>query len=390
MGTKLAQVNSANKHIANIQGIASTIYTASNIYNHWRETYTGKVYYGITMSSSAYIYDEVMEWLHQSTSSKRFIVKSDRQGLKSHFGGASTGVVEVDGYRVKIKLESGKEKTVVDDDNVVVSTANSSNVVFLCKYKGGIEAVKAHLDEISSKKLSTVKRNYLYFPDSYGWGAKTLRNRELDSVFLPQGVKEELIADFDHFLNSEEQYRRLGLPFHRGYLFYGSPGNGKTSLAASLASHYGRDLYSLPLSAVENDTKFTKLINNMDPNAILLLEDIDIFSASMKREGENNSVTLAGVLNALDGVGTPYGMITIMTTNRVEVLDNALTRPGRVDMQLELKKPNRYQTEQMFERAFNEPLGVKPKSFASTAELSHLFKAHVFDAEAARAEIKGE
>jgi ATP-dependent 26S proteasome regulatory subunit len=94
------------------------------------------------------------------------------------------------------------------------------------------------------------------------------------------------------------------------------------------------------------------------------------------------------LLNALDGVATPHGLLTFMTTNNLDTLDDALIRRGRIDKRLELKPPVRYQVEQMFNYVYSEPLGVEPKQFNSMADLSDVFKRFTTDAESARMEIK--
>jgi chaperone BCS1 len=64
---------------------------------------------------------------------------------------------------------------------------------------------------------------------------------------------------------------------------------------------------------------------------MLLLEDVDILQAATTRQEEQGRTSLSGLLNALDGVSTPHGLITVLTTNDMTKLDPALIRPGRVD-----------------------------------------------------------
>ena len=60
----------------------------------------------------------------------------------------------------------------------------------------------------------------------------------LASVVLEPGEKEHLLQDMAQFRRSKQRYERLGVPYHRGYLFYGPPGTGKTSLVSALAAHF--------------------------------------------------------------------------------------------------------------------------------------------------------
>ena len=65
---------------------------------------------------------------------------------------------------------------------------------------------------------------------------------------------------------------------------------------------------------------------------MLLLEDADVFHAATVRDDNKDAVTLSGLLNALDGIATPHGLFTVLTTNRPGVLDDAVIRPGRIDL----------------------------------------------------------
>jgi len=78
--------------------------------------------------------------------------------------------------------------------------------------------------------------SYLYLYDE-GWDyVEAYSPRLLESVILKPGEKEHLIQDLERFRASRPRYRRLGVPYHRGYLLYGPPGTGKTSLVSAVRS----------------------------------------------------------------------------------------------------------------------------------------------------------
>ena len=94
-------------------------------------------------------------------------------------------------------------------------------------------------------------------------------------------------------------------------------------------------------------------MNDAPASSIILLEDID--GLFVEREAVNPSqegrrVTFSGLLNALDGVRSQEGRILFMTTNHREKLDPALLRPGRCDVQVELKNASFKQMKEMYER----------------------------------------
>lgn len=81
------------------------------------------------------------------------------------------------------------------------------------------------------------------------------------------------------------------------------------------------------------------------------------------------SVTLSGLLNALDGVGAQEGRILITTTNKYRVLDPALVRPGRLDVHLEFKNASKYQAKELFSRFYLPSLAV---NFRGTGQIPGL------------------
>ncbi|KAF7356490.1 hypothetical protein MVEN_00982100 [Mycena venus] len=163
-------------------------------------------------------------------------------------------------------------------------------------------------------------------------------------------------------------------PFRRGYLLYGAPGSGKTSIISSIAGELGLDVYIISLSrAGLDDSALSELISNLPEKCIALMEDIDAaFTQSLNRDavqGPANApatddgkppppgappapptsrLSLSGLLNALDGVAAQEGRILYATTNKYTALDPALCRPGRMDLHVEFKLASKYQARKLF------------------------------------------
>jgi mitochondrial chaperone BCS1 len=203
--------------------------------------------------------------------------------------------------------------------------------------------------------------------------------RLLDSVVLQPGEKEHLIQDVENFRKSKQRYSRLGIPYHRGYLLYGPPGTGKTSLVSALAAHFGLSIYVVNLSDL-NDRSLMSAVNQVPANSVLLFEDIDCTknskaravadasrSLSARTEKEDaavlNGVTLSGLLNVLDGFYAPANVLFVMTTNHVEVLDEALLRPGRIDYRLYLGGATDRQKTELYRRFFPQASEFEAQAF---------------------------
>lgn len=196
-----------------------------------------------------------------------------------------------------------------------------------------------------------------------------IKPRPLDSVILPNGQLERLLADVERFLKSEETYRSIGVPYRRGYLLYGLPGAGKTSSIVALAGHLRMDLYILNLASYGmDDERLSGLLLDAPPDALLLLEDIDCVFVDRKKTKDSGEgrVTFSGLLNALDGAIAREGRVLFITTNHVEKLDDALVRPGRVDHKIEFGYATVEQIARMYQRFHPEDTSLDAKLYAES------------------------
>lgn len=155
--------------------------------------------------------------------------------------------------------------------------------------------------------------------------------------------------------------------------FKGAPGSGKTSTIQALAGELGLHIYVVSLSKRGmDDTSLNTLINSIPSRAMILMEDIDAaFTRSVTRElppasstgmgmGMNptpeqmapSSVTLSGLLNAIDGVQAQQGRLLFATTNKYDALDPALVRPGRLDLHVEFTLASKWQASELFKRFY--------------------------------------
>ncbi|MBC8302168.1 MAG: AAA family ATPase [Pelagibacterales bacterium] len=189
--------------------------------------------------------------------------------------------------------------------------------------------------------------------------------RSLDSVILSKSNKAELCSQLDRFANSEDWFLKYNIPYQLGILLYGPPGTGKTSLIRAIAAYLDRDI------VIVTDIADFAASSQRATNAVIVAEEIDTFGLAKRSEdteqvnGPSNLVhdssittkkpelaepdagmsqfqsaygkfSLGKVLNALDGVVSNHGRVIIMTSNKRDELDQALLRPGRIDLQLEI------------------------------------------------------
>ena len=177
----------------------------------------------------------------------------------------------------------------------------------------------------------------------------TVMNKTFKNIFLNDDLNEKIRRDLDTFEVSKEKYDALGLKYKRTYLFHGVAGTGKSSLSVAIANYTKRDILSINLSKDMSDSVLIRLIATRQKRSIILFEDIDCLFDSLNRPEDQSDgdkkkdapkVTLSCLLNILDGSYTPNDVIFILTTNHVDKLDPALRRDGRIDLSLEITKPN--------------------------------------------------
>ena len=211
--------------------------------------------------------------------------------------------------------------------------------------------------------------------------------RKMETIVLKNNLKNKVKEDLDLFLNSEDWYKERDIPYYRGYLFYGEPGTGKTSMIKAMSLYAKRHIHYLMLSEIASDTELIELLKKVDyKSTMLVIEDIDAMTNIVKsrsiidkddkdnkddkndkndKDNKDNldktksSLTLSGLLNVLDGVFGSHGRMLIMTSNHPEQLDKALLRPGRCDCKYIFDNCNREQIKELYYLFFNELINEK-------------------------------
>jgi AFG3 family protein len=157
--------------------------------------------------------------------------------------------------------------------------------------------------------------------------------------------------EFVDFLKNPEKYKKLGAKIPRGALLVGPPGTGKTMLAKAVAGEAGVPFLSI------SGSDFTEMFVGVGASrvrdlfkkakekspSIIFIDEID--AVAKKRHGkfggnDERDNTLNQLLVELDGFGTDQNVIILAATNRADILDSALMRPGRFDRQIEVTSPN--------------------------------------------------
>ena len=193
----------------------------------------------------------------------------------------------------------------------------------------------------------------------YGDGTRSIGNSAWDDLVLSESVVHLVRNDFESFLSREEWFRQNRLPFRRGYLLHGPPGNGKTSLIRTMLTTSGLSAYTIRLFQENTDDAHLERMFRCAANAapsIVVIEDIDRAFPRMASPSSQFRVSLQQLLNCLDGIESQDGVVVVATANDPTVLDPAiLRRPGRFDRVVAVPAPDRQLRLQYF-RKFNPHL----------------------------------
>jgi len=169
--------------------------------------------------------------------------------------------------------------------------------------------------------------------------------RTLDSVIMDKDIKKSLIDDIQKFINDKKLFSEMNIPYKRNYLFYGTPGTGKTSMAHAIASYFDMDIYVAKLSTKKKTLE--SFIVSVKDNSILLIEDIEhCFPTNLRESDEFHTNDL---LNMLDGINYKK-IIIIMTANCISHIPKKLMRPGRVDKKVEFNYCRKEEIIEIFKR----------------------------------------
>lgn len=220
-------------------------------------------------------------------------------------------------------------------------------------------ALKLYLPHIVSQFLQikeenkTLKIHMLRHESRKPWVSMKLDHpATFETVAMDPDTKKMIMDDLDIFARRKDFYRRVGKAWKRGYLLFGPPGTGKSSLIAAIANYLKFDIYDLELTNLRYGFDPRSLLAATENKSILVVEDID---CSLDLENRKNQVkakddqiqpmkekgsqiSLSSLLNFIDGLWSSCGdeRIIIFTTNHKERLDPALLRPGRMDVHIHM------------------------------------------------------
>lgn len=238
--------------------------------------------------------------------------------------------------------------------------------------------------------------------------------KPFEYLYLEKSQKDQLESYLSNFKNNRELYDKMGITYKSGICLDGKPGNGKSSSIVAIATYLNKDIYYLDLGKLRTNNELKLCVDyvkiNSQRGGIIIFEDIDASCAIVKKrstveedysytksknkidEVNNDELSLSFLLNILDGTLSPENVVFIMTTNHKEVLDPALFRPGRMDLDIKIEKCCAYQLKQIYRDMYGKELSqslidrFKENHFITAEVIMHLFH-NIFNKELSEEEL---
>ena len=235
-----------------------------------------------------------------------------------------------------------KQNVVVKENKSVSPIETTLGILFLGSVISlGVTAIKT--SKLSSKSMLTVDAIEAHTLDSFKFSFKSFAGNE---------EAKESLQDVVDFLKNPEKYASYGARMPKGVILYGSPGTGKTLLAKAVAGEAKVPFYAISASdfiqmyvgvgasRIRNLFKKAKAHGK----AVIFIDEIDAIgkkrSSSKNGGSDERDQTLNALLTEMSGFNDHSGIVVIAATNRLDMLDDALLRPGRFDRHVEVALPD--------------------------------------------------
>ncbi|OWZ23183.1 26S protease regulatory protein [Phytophthora megakarya] len=242
----------------------------------------------------------------------------------------------------------------LDEDRFIVKASSGPRYVVGCRAKVDKSKLKSGTRVALDMTTLTIMR---YLPREVDPTVYHMLNEDAGNVsFSSIGGLNEQIRELREVielpLTNPELFMRVGIKPPKGVLLYGPPGTGKTLLARALACNINATFLKVVASAIVDKYigESARVIREMFGYArdhqpcVIFMDEIDAIGGSRYSEGTSADReiqrTLMELLNQLDGFDALGQVKMVMATNRPDILDPALLRPGRLDRKIEIPLPN--------------------------------------------------
>jgi len=312
--------------------LISTLYTSISNSQYTQTTYSDflQAWKGGNLSEVLFTYDRIVYMTKEEAAKDPSEQKACFTGLLSG-GDTLTMAAQLEADGVTVTRE------IVEDNSgimMILYYAAMFGIIFffmssLTKRMGG-DGIMGGMGK-SSAKVYMEKQTGVTFKDVAG-----------------QDEAKESLQEIIDFLHNPQKYAEIGAKLPKGALLVGSPGTGKTLLAKAVAGEADVPFFSISGSDFEEvfvgvgASRVRDLFREATKVApcIVFIDEIDAVGSTRDSRLGSNNQTLNQLLGEIDGFDSSKGIVILAATNRPEILDKALLRPGRFDRRIIVDRPN--------------------------------------------------
>lgn len=242
----------------------------------------------------------------------------------------------------------------------------------------GLKITKEDFDNALRKiKPSALREFAVEVPTNFGW-------KDVGGL---ANVKDTIIQEIVRVIKDPDSFEKVGITPLRGILLYGPPGTGKTLIARVIANEAEANFISIKGPEVlskwfgESEQRIRTLFMKARESSpcIIFFDEIDAISSSRGKSVDNAADRVVNqLLTEMDGFETGKHICVVAATNRIELIDQALLRPGRFDYQIEIPLPDEGGREEIYKiHLRSKPLAddIETNILASASE--HFSGAHI-------------
>jgi 26S proteasome regulatory subunit T4 len=242
----------------------------------------------------------------------------------------------------------------LDNERFIIKSSNGPRYIVGCKPRLNraklVQGTRVALDMTTLTVMRRLPREV--DPAIYSMSTEDPGNIGFEDIGGLKDQIRELREIIELPLKNPELFKRIGIKAPKGVLLYGPPGTGKTLLARAAAATLNVSFLKIVSSAIVDKYigESARMIREMFSFAkdhspcVIFMDEIDAIGGRRFSEGNSSDRevqrTLMELLNQMDGFDELSGVKIIMATNRPDVLDPALMRPGRLDRKIEIPLPN--------------------------------------------------
>lgn len=154
-----------------------------------------------------------------------------------------------------------------------------------------IKEFASHCQNEFQKYMNTQKDEFYHYyewnEDDKEWVSHQIHtNKTFTNVFLEKDLKSSILGNITNFIDSKEKYTKFGIPYKKGFIFYGKPGCGKTSTIYAIANEFKRNIYMIRLDQLNTGEKLKTAAILIPENSIIVFEDIDSHKITHHRKSK--------------------------------------------------------------------------------------------------------